>query len=142
MQDATINGDVIAEAGGGVWCLDSYIAGDVEANHATFMMLWWCTVDGYVDARGQGGDEYDVVLRFSTVGGDVTIKQNEAVYMSLEENSIGGNVRVIGNYSVDAENFGIFVVNNYIAGKLTCKANQPAAEVWGNTVAGHVNVDD
>ena len=143
-----ITGDVLIEAGGRfstgpIRNANITIEGNVKADSALNIVVRLATVFGNVKITNSGNNGASVfsgiTIQGSNVGGNVKVEDNSALLLSVNLNTVLGDVKVDNNWTyLDS----ITVMNNDIGGNLRCVGNAGSPTISGNVVAGDIKVDN
>jgi len=114
------------------------IAGNVQADHCTFVSLFGGVVVGgnlqiqHCTGAGLGPGAVNSGYDGAQIGGDFQCHDNTAACIA-NDGTVGGNVQVSNNVSGNQSQ----IFANSIAKNLQCQGNSPAPIGGGNTVAGN-----
>ena len=106
----------------------STVDGNVNAHEPLTLYLSFMTIHGNLDSHGGGGDpERNFPIKDITVDGNLTIEGWDGFWLGVIRDTVGGNVTFSKNKGTDPDTNE--VVNNDIAGNLTCMKNEPPAQI-------------
>jgi len=122
------------------------VDGNVQANKPGTLYLSFMTIRGNLTSNGGGDPERNFPIKDITVGGNLSIQGWTGLWMGVIRDTVGGNVIVHNNTAVDPSTLpgvdSTEVVNNDIAGNLSCQHNSPPAQIGdaeqpGSRVSGN-----
>ncbi len=117
------------------------VKGDIRANHALAVVLHHGTIGGDIVENGGGGgtsctptgvlaalgSPAFTAIELSRIAGDVRVSRYDSCWLGVENNRIGGDVRLVNNQLADPD--AVEIQSNHIRGDLACFKN---SMVWDN----------